>query len=504
MSPTRSIRGLCPIEHDVFDEGFWTGEYAEHLKHEVMPFLGKKQFIGYFLDNEPEWNARPIWVFYLRLSQERPGSQAFVRYLKTYYRGSIGQLNRAWRTSYVSFDAIPGSHPRPRGAFPGEWAVMQAWRTKVAATYYRRYAAMVRALDPQHLILGIRYRGVPDMELFKALAPYFDVNSINDYNRYGHLRPVYAELYKASGKPLLITEFSFSGFPEPGQQSCLFIDVYTHERRGMGYHKYVLQAARAPFMVGMHWFMWMDYGRPDDAPAGYPYPPEQNVGLLSHDERVVYEELASWVTRANAEVEAAHRAARRAPRPAPQRRVLHRFTPTVDGALAEWPKALAIKPNRVDSLVDGVQANHTYFLSWDQEAVYLAGDISDAQLLHPQTEKDCWWAADYLALDVAAVKPSGALERSSALFLMYPLGTGAGGQQPYVAQWEGARGLQPVATQVAKRLRPGGYTIEARIPVTAMKGVKGGAGTVWNIKLRYQNVEEISQAHWEGVARFRP
>jgi len=162
---------------------------------------------------------------------------------------------------------------------------LNAWRTEVAVTYYRRYAAMVRALDPHHLILGIRHQGVPDIEFFKALAPYFDVNSINDYNRYGHLKPAYAELYRATGKPMIITEFSFSGFPRPAHKSSLFVDVYTQENRGIGYREYVLQAARAPFMVGMHWFMWQDYSKQDATIHGFP--PDENVGFVPSDESLV-------------------------------------------------------------------------------------------------------------------------------------------------------------------------------------------------------------------------
>ena len=128
--------------------------------------------------------------------------------------------------------------------------IVQAWRTKVVATYYQRYAAMVRALAPEHLILGIRYKGVPDLALFTALSPFFDVNSINDYTRSGHLKPVYATLYKATGKPLMITEFSFSGFPSPGQSSALRVAVGSQANRGLGYHTYVRQAARAPSWWG--------------------------------------------------------------------------------------------------------------------------------------------------------------------------------------------------------------------------------------------------------------
>jgi hypothetical protein len=91
----------------------------------------------------------------------------------------------------------------------------------------------------------------------------------------------------------MITEFSFSGFPHPGHQSSLFVDVYTQGNRGVGYRQYVLQAARAPFMVGMHWFMWMDYARQSQAIHGFP--PDENVGLVSNDEAETYEELGRWV-----------------------------------------------------------------------------------------------------------------------------------------------------------------------------------------------------------------
>ena len=164
-----------------------------------------KNFIGYFLDNEPRWNAQRIFTFYISLGKRAPGSRAFITYLKRYYRGQISALNHDWGTSYKSFAHISGARPPKQYSRRMQHGIVQAWRTKVVATYYQRYAAMVRDLDPDHLILGIRYQGVPDMALFTALSPFFDVNSINTYNRYGHLRPVYTTLYQATGKPLMIT-----------------------------------------------------------------------------------------------------------------------------------------------------------------------------------------------------------------------------------------------------------------------------------------------------------
>jgi hypothetical protein len=496
----RIYMDFSEITHDVFDESLWSGWMAERLPDEVRPFLGMKNFIGYVLDNEPAWNPDQVFEFYLSLAKDRPGSQAFIAYLRRYYQGHIGKLNREWRASYTSFESIPGTSPLKPYPLPMRQGVLNAWRTEVASTYYRRYAAMVRALDLHHLILGIRHQGVPDIEFFKALAPFFDVTAINDYNRYGHLKPAYAELYRATGKPIIITEFSFSGFPRPAHKSSLFVDVYTQENRGTGYRKYVLQAARAPFMLGMHWFMWQDYGKQD--PTIHGFPPDENVGLVSDDETLVYEELGRWIRGTNAEIEAAHRGSQReAPAQHGQpSQTLKRFVPIMDGDVSEWPKELAIKPRQITTLRDEVQVDHTYFIAWDRKDVYLAGDIADALLDHPG--KDWAWQGDYLSIQLAPVKAAKKGTDSSTIFL-YPHGGGADGQQPYAARGYDPPGVQELAMRINRQIKPGGYTLEARIPATAIRAFTGKPGALWKIQLAYQNVNEICRTNWEGLVRLR-
>ncbi len=489
--------------HDVFDESFWSGRLADDLKREVQPFLGQKNFLGYFLDNEPKWDAPRIFAFYLGLPKEAPGSRAFIAYLERSYRGSLSQLNMAWGTAYTSFEQIAGTSPPSTDSRAVRQGILNAWRTEVATTYYRRYAALVRSLDPHHLILGIRYNGVPDLELFTALSPYFDVNSINDYTRYGSLKPTYADLYKATGKPLMITEFSFSGFPQPGQKSGLFIDVYTQDHRGLGYHKYVHQAAQAPFMVGMHWFMWMDYLRREGAKDDYPYPPDENVGLVSHDESVIYEEFVGWVKRTNAEVDAIHRLARwMPPTQEPPRLTLRRFVPTVDGDLSEWPPELAITPTIVNALLDGVRVEHTYFLSRDEQAFYLAGDIVDA---HPTPSyPDRPRQGDHFALSLApAGSPTGRADAFPSI-VIYPIGGGPDQQQPYAVRRDGLKRYQPIPLQIAKRLKSRGYAIEARIPTSVVEGFSEVPGAAWQVTLQYQNAKAIYRAGWQGIMTLEP
>lgn len=490
-------------QDDVFDASLWSDWLARHLQREVQTFLGKKNFLGYFLDNEREWDAQGIFEFYLRLPKGTPGSRAFITFLEQYYQEDLNKLNAEWGSIYASFDHIAGTRPPPAYSGSMQWGILKEWRIEVARTYYGRYAELVRALDPHHLILGVRYRGVPDRELFVALSPYFDVNSINDYNRYGHLKSVYAEFYKATGKPLMITEFSFSGFPRPGHMSDLFIDVYRQDHRGLGYHKYVYQAARAPFMVGMHWFMWMDYPQHEGAKE-YPYPPDQNVGLVSNDEMLVYEELAQAVQRTNAEVEATHREARwvLAAEQAPQHRALRRFAPVVDGDLAEWPKELAVKPTTVNALVEHIHIDHRFFFSWDERALYLAADITASSQAPPQPDRP--WQGDYLALHLSPVAPMNPRPTYGSTILIYPTGGGADQQQPLAARRYGPRRYHSLALHAAKRSRPGAYTLEARIPTEAVEGFRGIPGSVWHLKLWYQNVGEIYQTSWEGIVTLEP
>jgi agarase len=487
-------------QDDIFDDAFWTDGLADHLQREVQPFLGERNFLGYFLDNEREWNASDVFAFYAHLPKDTPGSHALVSHVAPYYGGSLERLNGEWQTTYESFDDIPGNGPRPPYSHAMQRGILKAWRTEVAIAYYRRMVSIVRALDPHHLILGIRYRGIPDPDLFAALSPYFDVNSINDYNRYGHLRPVYAELYQASGKPLMVSEFPFSGFPQPGHKSDLFVDVYTQEQRGLGYHKYLRQAAQAPFMVGMHWFMWMDYSEQDRREDGYPYPPDQNVGLVSHDEGAVYEELTRLVARANAAVPALHQASRWEPPPTPAlpRLELKQHKPTVDGDLTEWPQDLGVRPTHGQALVGDELAAHTYFLAWDGDALYVAGDIADAPLQHAAPER--WWQTDFLAIELRSVELTEPHARAHAIFYLFPTGGGLDLRQPYAARQEAPRRLRPLAIELATRPKEGGYTIEARLPAAAMGELETTQRpATWHVSLTYQNVDEISQAHWQGI-----
>jgi hypothetical protein len=92
--------------------------------------------------------------------------------------------------------------------------------------------------------------------------------------------------------------------------------------------------------------------------------------------------------------------------------------------------------------------------------------------------------------------------KSPTIFI-YPKGGGADGQQPYAAQDYDPQSAQELSMRIKRRLSPGGYTLEACIPATAIRDFTSKAGALWKLKLTYQNVNEIYQTNWEGLVRLR-
>jgi hypothetical protein len=88
--------------------------------------------------------------------------------------------------------------------------------------------------------------------------------------------------------------------------------------------------------------------------------------------------------------------------------------------------------------------------------------------------------------------------------LLYPIGGGADRQQPLAVRKDGPRRYHALALHAVKRLRPGAYTLEARIPTEAVADFSEMSGSTWHLELWYQNVEEIYQTSWEGIVTLEP
>ncbi|MGA7878876.1 MAG: sugar-binding protein, partial [Desulfoferrobacter sp.] len=251
-------------------------------------------------------------------------------------------------------------------------------------------------------------------------------------------------------------------------------------------------------MVGMHWFMWMDYGKHWD------YPPDMNVGLVTNDESRSYSELEEELQKTHEDVEATHLS----PITLKHRekssglRVLSHFTPCIDGVLAEWPASHKFFPQEVVSLLKGNDVKQTYYLSRDDNFLYLGGDISDSHLDYPG--RDYVWQADYLSVYLGPIADGRDDNENYALFYVYPTGGGMDGKEPYVGGWRDFDGFQPVRAKVSRRLKAGGYTIEAAIPLKVGTDMSINLAMNCRLKMVYQNANEIYRTIVRSKIVFRP
>ncbi|MES2202228.1 MAG: hypothetical protein V4498_08250, partial [candidate division FCPU426 bacterium] len=482
-----------------YDEALWTGNIYPHLKEEVQPFLKKKMIMGYFVDNEQKWEDDRVFDFYLSLPAKSPGSQRFIDYLRRSFDNDIAKLNAALGTQAYSFETLPGSKAKKAYSPDLHRDLLRPWRSATAAYFYRRYVAELRRLDPDHLVLGVRWAGFPDMDLYTAVSPIMDVDSINDYNRYATLRPDYWKAYKLTGKPMIISEWSFSGYKTPGHKSLQFIEVYTQKNRGIGYTKTIREMARTPFLIGSHWFLWDDYDKGWVANNGN-YWPDENMGLVSTDEKTVYTELGEACKKANAEIPALHANSigwKPSSLPTAAPRALAAFSPKVDGDLSDWPASLKLKMGMAQQLVPGLKANGgDYYLGANAASLSVGAFIPDTSL--QETGADWSWQSDNIAVRIAPLDGLHPEDESSHVQI-HPTGGGAAKDQPYVYEWAGNSPNQVVQAEAVRKPAPGGFILEARLPAAILKSYPGSADRKWKISVMYEDIDGISETWWEGV-----
>ena len=239
--------------------------------------------LGTFIDNElywsPDWRgADEVLTLFLNLPSHRPGRVAAIARLQERYR-EFSQFNAVWRTparSWEEFgtmgrieapffrmpagglnDALEAranlANPAPRGIFRG----LRCLHCRGRRAVFRCCASRpIRAADPNHLVIGSRFGYQPQPSVIAAAGRYLDVISFNCYDL--DASPV-IDAYAASGKPCLISEFSFRG-DDAGLPNSRGAGprVASQTERAQCFERYVTAALRKPAVVGYHWFEHAD------------------------------------------------------------------------------------------------------------------------------------------------------------------------------------------------------------------------------------------------------
>jgi len=258
--------------------------------------------IGYFTDNElhwgPDWRSKDsLLIGFLRMKSDAPGRLAAVDFLKQRY-GSVGELNTAWKTTAVSFAALPDSMPFPanekREKDEADFQYIASER------YFKVCKEAIQKEDPNHLILGCRFAGVAPEPVLRAVSEHVDVVSFNTYN-FTPPETALEHIHRQTSKPMMITEFSFkamdSGLPNTRGAGK---PVQTQKDRAKHFTSFVTALMKLPYMVGYHWFEYVD-----EPAAGRFDGENSNYGLVTIKDEP-YEILTKEMTRINGSIERVH------------------------------------------------------------------------------------------------------------------------------------------------------------------------------------------------------
>lgn len=241
---------------DVFSE-----EYRENAERCAQALAATKDdpwMIGYFLRNEPAW----AFVDDLVIADEvlfnpaaTASKQVLIERLQEQYHGEISALNTAWQTAFADFAELRKPQRNLSQKSPQAQADLKAFSVEMIRRYVSLPAQACRKVDPNHMILGMRWAWISDADLIAGWEN-FDVFSINCYA----IDPT-AQIQQVADLgvdlPVMIGEFHF-GALDAGLTATGLEGVKDQADRGAAYRQYVEKTAAHPNGVGCHYFQCYD------------------------------------------------------------------------------------------------------------------------------------------------------------------------------------------------------------------------------------------------------
>ena len=154
-------------------------------------------------------------------------------FLKGRYGGDINALDKAWASTYSTWDSDGGwgngkglldengAHPwmGNRFSLAKETVAMRQdlndFLFQIAKKYFQICHDAIRSVDTNHLIIGPVVVGGPDTrpQVLLAAAQYLDILFINPHHQTDKANPV-ADVYNLTGRPLLIGSKVFLALPD--------------------------------------------------------------------------------------------------------------------------------------------------------------------------------------------------------------------------------------------------------------------------------------------------
>lgn len=188
---------------------------------------------------------------------DSPAKRAFVKQLKAKYLRHEA-LAEAWGIELAAWEALeaPGyAAPLPGEGHPAIAEDYSAFLRLYADAYFKTLRDALQWHAPNHLLLGGRF-AVSTPEAITSCARYCDLLSFNLYTPLPG-QGLDDSLLARLDKPVLISEFHF-GSRDRGPFWGGVSEAANERARGDSYRTFLEAALKSPYIVGAHWFQYLD------------------------------------------------------------------------------------------------------------------------------------------------------------------------------------------------------------------------------------------------------
>jgi len=356
--------------HDLFGDAMAKAVDGA-ARDQIAKLKDDPNLVGYFTDNELGWWTDTLFPSYLGMPPETKGRKVLLKLIRDHYGNRFARLKKDWITPAKSFAELEKKADLKLRTGGNGIQLVDKWTTTLATRYYSLVRDAVRRYDKTHLILGDRYCQYYDLPVARASMPYIDAVSTNmgaDWIDGGTSRFFLDTLHNLAGKPVIITEFYMTAMENQSgnrNSSGGFPIVQTQEERAAAFGKNIAELAERPYMIGAHWFQFMD-----EPPKGRGDGEDYNMGLVDINGKPydLLTQVAAKSDLSTRHAEAKPEAAPNTATPAPEE---------VMKGLLKWDRRRSwVAPSAGTPFGD-------LYTAWDGDALYLglyAMDYMDASL----------------------------------------------------------------------------------------------------------------------------
>jgi hypothetical protein len=386
----------------------WAATADQAIRIQTSPLACNRNLVGYFIDNELDWGdsgSGPV-LYFDNLPPTNPNRQQVVAVMKTVWT-TLDGFNHDWQTHIKDWKDIDAWTTLPPDEPAAYQRLFSAWLSHLSADYFRITTSLIHKYDPNHLILGVRFRGYAPLEVVRSSRGYTDVVSLNYYVGDARLdMDMFRMMSEESAQPVMISEYSFHALDgRSGNRNTVGFaaQVLDQQARADGYRLLTTRLARVPYVIGADWFQWSD-----EPPGGrFGDGEDVNFGVVDVDDHA-YELLASAIGQTTPTLNPLHAGSasddqkdvwRESFANKPVMNVPYLTTPiTLKGELSDWPsdaKLPAMRHSQTIGLERSKLPVPNVYLGWTDAGLYMGFEVFDNDI-QGAPPKGWWWTRDYV------------------------------------------------------------------------------------------------------------